>query len=452
MLPTPVVLVDRMIVHPVRMVPAAFALASLIGAGLLMLPAASASGESTRFIDALFTAVSAVCVTGLVTLDTGSHWSMFGQAVILGLIQIGGLGLMLVATLLVSALTDTLPIGQKRLAGTEVAGLGGVGDVRRAGKLILGVALTVELLLAAWLASLLWGSHGMAPGQALWSGLFHAVSAYNNAGFGLHSDSLMRYAADPLILMPVAMAIILGGLGFPLLWDGLQRWRQGRAHRWSLHSKITLVATALALTAGFVAVLLFEWQGVLAPLGTADRLANALFHSASLRTAGFNAIDMAGQSDAMLIISCALMLVGGGVAGTAGGIKLTTAALLVLIVLAELRGQPDVNAFGRRIGHEVQRRAVAVILIAIALIVGAVLLLSAMTTLPTRDIAFEAVSAFATVGLSTGITAQLPDDARWVIMALMFIGRVGPVTLGAALLLRQRPLAYRYAREDPLVG
>lgn len=327
-----------------------------------------------------------------------------------------------------------------------------MGDVRRAAKLILAVALAVELALALWLAALFWGSHDMTAARALWNGLFHAVSAYNNAGFGLHPDSLMRYAGDPLVLLPVALAIILGGLGFPLLWDGLQRWRLGRAHRWSLHSKITLVATGVALLAGFAAVLLFEWQGVLAPLGHADRLVNALFHSAALRTAGFNAIDMAGQSDAMLIISCALMLVGGGVAGTAGGIKLTTAALLVLIVLAELRGQPDVNAFGRRIGHEVQRRAVAVILIAIGLNVAAVLLLSAITSLPTRDIAFEAVSAFATVGLSTGITAQLPDDARWVIMALMFIGRVGPVTLGAALLLRQRPLAYRYAREDPLVG
>jgi trk system potassium uptake protein len=451
---TPMLAIDRMMVHPVRMVPAAFAAMALIGTALLMLPQATVSGDPTRFVDALFTAVSALCVTGLVTLDTGSHWSLFGQGVILALIQAGGLGLMLIAALLIGLIAGPIPIAQRRLTGTEVGGMSGVGDVRNASRLIFKVAIMVELVLALWLASWLWLGHGVPPVEALWSGVFHAISAYNNAGFGLYPDSLMRFAGDPLILGPVAIAVIIGGIGFPVLWDIRRRFQTKRRHQWSLHSRLTLLASAIALLVGVVAMLLFETgtDGVMADLSWPARLLNALFHSVSLRTAGFNAVDMAGQSDAMLIVSSALMLIGGGAAGTAGGIKLTTAALLVLILLAELRGQPDVALFGRRVSHQVQRRAVSVILIAMGLLVAAVLALSAMTDLPTRDVAFEAVSAFATVGLSTGITAQLNDPARFIIIALMFIGRIGPVTLGAALLLRQRPVAYRYPEEDPIVG
>ncbi len=451
---TPMLAIDRMMIHPVRVVPAAFAMMALVGTALLMLPQAAISGESTRFVDALFTAVSALCVTGLVTLDTGTHWSLFGQGVILALIQTGGLGLMLIAALLIGLVAGPLPIAQRRLTGTEIGGIGSVGDVRRATRLIFKVAIAVELAIALWLAGWLWLGHGLAPGEALWSGTFHAVSAYNNAGFGLHSDSLVRFAADPLVLLPLAAAVIIGGLGFPILWDIARRCASAGRHHWSLHSRLTLLATIIALATGMAAMLAFESSpgGVMADLSWPARLLNAFFHSVSLRTAGFNAVDMAGQSDAMLIVSSALMLVGGGAAGTAGGIKLTTAALLVLILLAELRGQSDVALFGRRVSHQVQRRAVSIILIAMGLLVAAVLALSAITNLPTRDIAFEAVSAFATVGLSTGITAQLNDPARFIIIALMFIGRIGPVTLGAALLLRQRPVAYRYPEEDPIVG
>jgi Trk-type K+ transport system membrane component len=252
--------------------------------------------------------------------------------------------------------------------------------------------------------------------------------------------------------VPLASALILGGLGFPVLWDLLHRIRAKGGHRWSLHSRLTIWSSLVCLVLGAAAMLAFESGGVMQAQSWPVQLLNALFHSASLRTAGFNAVDMASQSDAMLIVSSALMLIGGGVAGTAGGIKLTTAALLGLIVLAELRGQADVTAFGRRVGTAVQRRAITIILVAIGLLVSSVLLLSVITDLPTRDIAFEAVSAFATVGLSTGITAQLPDGGLWVIIMLMFIGRVGPITLGAALLLRHRPAAYRYPMEDPLVG
>lgn len=445
-------MIDRMLLHPVRAVPLAFLIFALVGTCLLMLPLASASGEPTRFIDALFTAVSALCVTGLVTLDTGTHWSGFGQAIILILIQLGGLGLMLVATLLLGLFAGAMPIAQRRLAGAEVAGLGAIGDIRGATRLILGVAIVVELVVASILLASFTLVYDQPLAEAAWSAVFHAVSAYNNAGFGLYPDSLMRFATDPLVLVALATALILGGLGFPVLWDLLQRFRAKGAHRWSLHTRLTLWSSALCLGVGAAAMLAFETAGVMQAQPWPIQLLNALFHSASLRTAGFNAVDMASQSDAMLIVSSALMLIGGGVAGTAGGIKLTTAALLVLIVLAELRGQGDVTAFGRRVGTAIQRRAITIILVAIGLLVSSVLLLSVLTDLPTRDIAFEAVSAFATVGLSTGITAQLPDSGLWVIIMLMFIGRVGPVTLGAALLLRHRPVAYRYPLEDPLVG
>lgn len=443
---------DRLMLHPVRAVPLAFLTIALAGTGLLMLPAAVQSGTPTPWLDALFTAVSALCVTGLVTLDTGTHWTAFGQGVILLLIQIGGLGLMLIATLFASLIWRRLSLAQQRRTGAENMGISGAGQIRPAARLIVIIALIVELTIAVMLTARLWLGHGLAPAEALWSGLFHAVSAYNNAGFGLHADSAMRWAADPFMLGPMAIAILIGGLGLPVLWDMRENSVRERS-RWSLHSKVTVAGAALLLLLGFTGTLVFEYHGALADQSLANKFLSAAFYSVSLRTAGFNNFAMDDLGNGTLVMSSVLMFIGAGSASTGGGIKIATAMVLVLIVVGELRGRADVTVFGRRISAAAQRRATAVILIALALIVlGALLIAQIAPHLAMRDIAFECVSAFATVGLSTGITAQLPPLAKGVIIALMFIGRVGPVTIGAALILRSRRTDYRYPQEDPVIG
>jgi trk system potassium uptake protein len=441
---------DRLFLHPVRTVVLSFASLSLLGGLLLSLPLATQSGQPTPFIDALFTAVSALCVTGLATVDTGTHWSPYGQALILLLIQLGGLGLMLVATLLGSLFWSRLSIAQQRRTSAEMSALTLTGDLRAAVRLIIKVALFAEVALAAVLAFRFWQGHDMPALQALWHGVFHSISAYNNAGFGLRADSLMAFASDPFILVPVALAIIVGGIGFPVLWDiRHQRWER---RRWSLHSRVTVAGTALLLIVGFVTTMLFEWQGALGSMSIGDRILNAAFYSVSLRTAGFNSFAMDGLSNSTLVVSSALMFVGAGVASTGGGIKVATIMVLLLIVRSELRGDRDVGAFGRRISSAAQRRATAIILVGLMLVVTAALALSVLADLPMRDVAFEAVSAFGTVGLSTGITAQLPDSGKAIIIFLMFAGRVGPVTLGAALIIRHRQHNYRYPQEDPIIG
>lgn len=443
---------DRLMLHPVRAVPALFALVALAGAGLLMLPVAAKSGTMTPPLDALFTAVSALCVTGLVTLDTGTHWSLFGQGVILLLIQLGGLGLMLVATLLASLIWSRLSLAQLRMTGAENVGLTSAGQIRPAARLILGVALIVELAVAVVLMLRFWQHYGLAPAEAIWSGLFHAVSAYNNAGFGLNADSAMSWANDPLVLVPLMAAIVIGGLGLPILWDLRTNRLRGRV-RWSLHSKLTVAGMGLLLLAGFAGTLLFEWSGALADQSWGWKLLSAAFYSVSLRTAGFNNFAMDDLNNGTMILSSALMFIGAGSASTGGGIKVATVMILVLIVASELRGRADVSAFGRRISGAAQRRAMAVILIALATVVAAALAISALAPdIAMRDIAFESVSAFATVGLSTGITPHLPPAAKAIIILLMFIGRVGPVTIGAALILRSRRSDYRYPQEDPIIG
>lgn len=447
-----VTFVDRLLLHPVRAVPLAFMTVIAIGTGLLMLPVASQSGQATHWLDALFTAVSALCVTGLATVDTGSHWSYFGQGVILLLIQLGGLGLMLVATLLASLVWTRLSLAQIRRTGAENVGLTSAGQIKPAARMIVLVALAVEVLVALFLALRLWGHYDMAAAEAAWSGLFHAVSAYNNAGFGLRADSVVGWASDPLMLAPIAMAILIGGLGLPVLWD-LRANSVRQRVRWSLHTKITVAGGALLLLIGFVGTLMFEWYGVLAGEGSGQKLLSAAFYSVTLRTAGFNNFAMDDLSNGTLVMSSVLMFIGAGSASTGGGIKIATAMVLVLIVVSELRGRSDVSAFGRRIGAQAQRRAMSVILLGLVLVVAAALAISVLAPhLPMRAVAFEAVSAFATVGLSTGITAALPPAAKMIIIALMFIGRIGPVTIGAAMILRNRRSDYRYPQEDPIIG
>ncbi|MHC1551303.1 TrkH family potassium uptake protein [Phyllobacterium sp. K27] len=437
--------------HPVRLVPLAFLVAVLTGTVLLMLPIARAEPGSASFLTAFFTATSAVCVTGLIVQDTSIYWSWFGQSVILALFQIGGFGIMTSATLLGLLVSRRLKLSSRliALAETKSIRLGEVADVLR---LILLVTVTIELLTAGVLALRLHYTYNTPWSDALWHGLFQAVSAFNNAGFSTYSDSLMGFALDPLILVPIMTAVVIGGLGFPVIYE--LWYDRRRTSSWSIHTKITLFGTAFLLITGLVAVAAYEWTNP-ATLGVfqwPEKVLNAAVSSVMLRTAGFNSVDIGGMRVETLAVSYALMLIGGGSAGTAGGIKVTTFFLLGFVIWAEIRGQRDATAFRRRIGSHVQRQALTVVLLAGSVIGAGVLVLLSVTSFPLHDVLFEVISAFGTVGLSTGITADLPPTGQLVIIVLMFVGRVGTITIASALALNERHIPFRYPEERPIVG
>ncbi len=441
----------RSLSHPNQIVALLFLLLVLAGTLLLMLPAAQADGLRAPLMVALFTSVSAVCVTGLVVVDTGSYWSPFGQFIVMMLFQLGGFGLMTAAALLGLMVNRSMRLRTRMLAQAETHAIG-LGDVSGVAWVVLVVTLACEAVLALMLGMRLHHGHGMSPGEAAWSGLFHAVSAFNNAGFSLHADSLMRYSTDAWMLVPVMLGIVVGGIGFPVLQDLRSRWRDPR--HWSLHSKLTLAGSGILLATGTVALLGFEWSnaGTLGPMPVADKLLSALFASVAARTAGFNSIDIAQLSNESLALHFLLMFIGGGSAGTAGGVKVTTAAILLLLVIAEIRGRPDSEAFGRRVCQPAQRQAITVLVLGSVMVVAGTLAILRMTELPTDKVIFEVISAFGTVGLSTGITAELPAAGQLVLVVLMYVGRVGTITLATSLAMGERRMAWRYPEEHPIVG
>jgi Trk-type K+ transport system membrane component len=317
---------------------------------------------------------------------------------------------------------------------------------------VIVTTLSVQALVTAALTLRLRLGHGMTWLDAAWHGLFQAVSGFNNAGFSTWSDSLIGFAGDPFVLAPICFAVVVGGLGIPVLFD--LRRDPRRPARWTLHTKLTLLGLAVLLPGGAIGVLAYEWANpaTLGALPPVERVMNALVHSVMLRTAGFNTVDVGQMRDETLALSWGLMLIGGGSAGTAGGIKVTTFLLLGLVVWAVLRGEPDASAYGRRIAVETQRQALALVLLAVGTVGLGVMALLSVTDFALRDVIFEAVSAFATVGLSTGITPQLPPAAQGIVILLMFVGRVGVVTIGAALALRAARAPYRYPEERPIVG
>lgn len=441
----------RALLHPARLVAVSFAAAILVGSLLLMLPSATEGPGGASFLTAAFTSTSAICVTGLIVVDTPTYWSHFGQVVILALIQIGGFGIMTLGSMLALLVARRLGIRGRLLAQTETGALQ-LGDVRRIVLGVLGFTVLFEVVAAVVLALRLGISYDYPAGSAIYRGAFHAVSAFNNAGFALWSDSITGFVTDGWICLPIAFAVIAGGLGFPV-WLELRRGL-ARPRSWSLHTKLTVLMTLTLLAAGFGAVLGFEWEGAgtLAPLDVPGKLLASFFQGVMPRTAGFNSLDYGAMEDETLLVTDALMFAGAGSASTAGGIKVTTLALLALVVWAEIRGEPEVNAFGRRIPGHAQRQALAVALIALAAVALCTLVLVAVSPATVSASVFEAVSAFGTVGLSTGITGDLPSSGKVALIVLMFLGRVGPHALGTALALRERERRFRYAEERPIIG
>ncbi|MHA7819052.1 MAG: TrkH family potassium uptake protein [Erythrobacter sp.] len=437
--------------NPIQLIPLLFLAAIALGSILLMLPVSSADGTATSGMTALFTSASAVAVTGLIVEDTATFWSPFGQAVILLLFQIGGFGIMTAATLFGLMAGRGFGLRERMATKVERSRLE-VGDTRSVLKLVLGITLTVEIIVATILTVRLMQYYDYPFTEALWHGVFHAVSAFNNAGFSSYSDSVMGFQSDPVVLVPIMLAVILTALGFPVMQD--LRRNGLTASCWTLHSKITVGMTAVLLVVGFLSILAMEWnnEDTLAPMGIAAKLLNAAFHSVMPRTAGFNSLDVGAFEDETLLVNYLLMFIGGGSAGTAGGIKITTFVVLLAIVFAEVLRRRDAGLFGRRFGREIERQALTVITLAGAVIFAAIVFLSMTTEFALEDIIFETISAFSTVGLSTGITADLPPSGQLVIVALMFVGRVGTITVATALALGGLPQSYRYPEENPIVG
>ncbi|NLF54934.1 MAG: TrkH family potassium uptake protein [Thauera phenolivorans] len=441
----------REVQHPARVVPLAFLITILIGMALLMLPVSHAEATGAPWVVALFTSVSAVCVTGLVTVDTGSYWSPFGQWVLMALFQIGGFGMMTAATLLGLMVNRSLRLRTRLTVQTETHTLG-IGDVTSVAKLVLIVTVIVESLAALVLTVRLQSTYELPWREAVWSGVFHAISAFNNAGFSIHADGLVRYATDGIFLLPIMLAIVLGGLGFPVLHD--LRNKPGDPHHWSVHTKLTLLGTGILLAGGALTLLAFEWSNprTLGTMSVPDKMLSAIFASVSSRTAGFNSIDIGGLTHESLGLHYFLMFIGGGSAGTAGGVKVGTAMILALLVIAEIRGRSDTEAFGRRISLSSQRQAITVLVLGSAMVVLGTLFILRTTDIATDKIIFEVISAFGTVGLSTGITADLPESAQLMLALLMYVGRVGTITLAASLALGEHRMPYRYPEEHPVVG
>ncbi|MFD6141720.1 TrkH family potassium uptake protein [Promicromonospora sp. NPDC060271] len=436
--------------RPGQLVITGFLGAIAVGTVLLLLPIAS-SDEPASFMEALFTATSAVCVTGLIVTDTPVFWSGFGEAVILVLIQVGGLGVMTVASLLGVLVTRRLDLSSRLVAAASTRTVG-LGDVRQMLFRVVMVAAVVEVAVALVLMVRFVVAYDEPVGQALWHGIFHSVSAYNNAGFALFSLSLMDFVADPWICVPICAATILGGLGLPVILEVLRERR--RPGRWSVHTKITLLMTAVLLVGGTGFFLVAEWDNAktMGSLDIGGRILASFTQSAQARTAGYNSVATGEMHTETWLGTVILMFIGGGSAGTAGGIKVTTFTLLAVVIWSELRGDPDVTVFDRRISPATQRQALTLALLAVAIVVLPTLWMTALSPFTVDQILFEVTSAFTTTGLSTGITAQLAWYHQLTLVALMFIGRLGPVTLGTALALRAHRRLYRLPEGAPVIG
>jgi trk system potassium uptake protein TrkH len=436
--------IDRVVV--------AFLAALLLGTGLLMLPAATSTPGGISVLSALFTATSAISVTGLEVLSTGSDYTFFGQAVILGLIQVGGLGVLLLTTLLAMLVAGKAGLRLRESAAAE-AKSSAIGGVRPMVLRIVGLTIGTEAVVAAMLFLRFAFHYGEESGDAAWDAVFHAVSAFNNAGFGLRSGSLADYATDPFVCAPVAAAIILGGLGYPVFIEIVRRYRTPLA--WSMTTRAVVVATPVLLLAGTVFIAAVEWNnpGTLGRFDWWDKLQVAAFQSTTTRTAGFSTVDFAQLHPATWFVIDILMFVGGGPAGTAGGVKITTVLVLLAMTWAEISGGTASNLFGSRVARSAYRQASTVIVLALALIATATLVLMLDDPRPGLDrLLFEVISGFANVGLSTGITAGLPGTSQAVLIAVMILGRLGPVTVASGLALRARAIRYELPVERPLIG
>jgi trk system potassium uptake protein len=482
---------------PARSITLSFAILCGLGTLLLMLPMMRTGPGSASPAVALFTSVSATCVTGLAVVDTPTYWSLAGQVAILVLIQIGGFGIQALGTLWILLLNRKLGTAS-RLAAQAETGVLTQGDVRQVLTALAVITVTVESAVALVLGARFWSHYDLPLGEAAWKGIFHSVSAFNNAGFALASDSLISYGQDPLILGPIALAIVLGGLGFLVIVEIFRRSTGARAivpHRrgpdmtpdevlargrelarrsryrmgdfhperfgfanpipLSLHTRLMLIGTGTMMLVGTVGFGLFEWTNpdTLGEMSWWEKALQAVFSGGiTPRTAGFNTVDYGAVIPETRLLTDALMFVGGGSGSTAGGIKVTTLMILFVAARAEIRGHQDVNVLDRRIPNTTVRVAIAVAMISLGAVLIGSMALQALTDLSLDLALFEVTSALATVGLSANVTPGLREPAQLLLVALMFLGRVGPVTLASSLSLRNTSRDYRLPEGRPMIG
>ncbi|MBB6691965.1 Trk family potassium uptake protein [Cohnella xylanilytica] len=435
---------------PPRLLVIGFALIIFIGSQLLRLPVASATGQPTPYIDALFTATTATCVTGLVTVDTGTHYSTFGQIVILLLIQIGGLGFMTMATLFAFFLKRRISL-KERLILQEALNQSSIEGIIRLVRRVVLYALAIEATGALLFAIRF--LFDMSPGRAVYYGIFHAVSFFNNAGIDIMGNfrSLTDYVGDPLVNIVTMLLIITGGLGFVVLSD-LTDFRRNK--KLSLHSKVVLSMSGFLILFGAVVIFVFEYSnpGTMKPLPLGEKILSAFMQSVSPRTAGVNTLDLATLRQATQFFIVVLMFIGASPGSTGGGIKTTTFTALIGAVYAMIRGKEDVVLFRHRLAQERVYKALTVTLLSLTLVMVATMILSTTEDHHFLKILFEVTSAFGTVGLTMGLTTQLTLTGKIIIILMMFIGRLGPLTLGYALGPKPGRVLYRHAEGKIIIG
>ncbi|MCE4025323.1 TrkH family potassium uptake protein [Microbacterium sp. Au-Mic1] len=448
---------------PSRFAIVVFSALILITTALLSLPIASADRTVTPLADALFTAVSTICVTGLSTVDMSTHWSGFGLGVIFVGVNIGGLGVLTLASVMGLAISKRLGLRAKLIAAadtnpmrahggpvneSQTVRLGEVGSLLRT-VAISAFAIEAGLIVLLYPALL---TAGVDPVTALWEAPFYAAMAFTNTGFTPNPGGLAPFAQNYYVLSVLMLGVFLGSLGFPVIYTlARQRWH---VRRWSLHAKLTVLTTILLFVVGAAVFLLLEFDNpkTFGSMDAGDTTFQAFFLSAMTRSGGFSVVNMGDLNGSSMLAASMLMFVGGGSASTAGGIKVTTLAVLALAVISEAKGRPAVQAFGRRIPSDVQRVALSVVAWGATTVALSTIAISQITKYPVEEVLFDVVSAFGTVGLSTGVTEKLPDAATYILAATIFMGRVGTVTLAAAVAATSRTQLYSLPVERPIVG
>lgn len=441
----------RHAIQPTRVVAIGFLGAIVVGALLLALPIAKAGPGGASWNEALFTAVSSVSITGLTVTDTGAFWTPFGHVVIIVLVQLGGLGIMTFATFVGLIVVRKISLSARLTSAAENRSLG-MSDAKSIIRGVVVMSFLIEAVVALALALQFGIAYGMAPLKAVWFGVFHAVSAFNNAGFSLFDASMVGFVSDPVVNLALAVATILGGLGFPVLMQ--LRKHLWTPRLWSMNTRLVLAISGVLLVSGWLFITAVEWVNprTLGGLDPWSRILAGFFQSVQTRTSGFNSVDIGAMQDETLFGMSILMFIGGGPAGTSGGIKVTTFGVLLFILLAEIRGDTAVNVFGKRLSRSVHREAITVVLLAVAFVAASTIALMIMTGDALTPILFEAVSAFATTGLSTGLTPGLDWPAQMLLCLLMLVGRIGTITLASSLALRTRTIMYQYPKERPVIG
>lgn len=432
-----------------RIAIAAFVVVIALFSLLLYTPWASQDGQQVELHDAVFTATSAVTVTGLTTVSTAEQWTFFGQLIILMGSQIGGLGTLTLTSILALAVGRKLGLRSKIIA-QESLNIGRLGEVGSVLRTVAFTSITIEAFIAAtliprflFLGEPLW--------QATWHGIFYAVSAFNNAGFTPHSDGIVPYGHDLWILFPIALGVMVGSLGFPVI---LVLRNSLHFRGWNLNAKLTIIGTLILFVVGSLTWVSLEWNNprTIGDMSVADKFLNAGFASIMTRSGGFNLVEMSDMNPVTMLLTDVLMFIGGGSASTAGGIKITTITVVFLAILAEARGDQFVVAFNRTIPDAVLRIAISVIMMSSAFVLIGTTAIMLISGVGLDRALFEVISAYATCGLSNGLSAELPPAGAYILSVLMLIGRIGTITVATGLAMRSRRRLYRFPEERPIIG